>query len=234
MAHSDGSGSGLVNDTEMTALCTRMQVFANAILKAHDLGVKEGPFDEPWSLTYQRQAADIYFDSTPAGYQANLAKVFVACADYLVTTSAPPDLTEDWQIVTQYLLCASTAINEHLETIGHHDENAERRPFKDPVPPEIIRFDLIAGLCSNLGAKRLAEAATALGQHFASDQIVLNDNEVQLLRGVAAGSTTIDLANEHGYSERSMYRLLKDIYKKLGVTSRTEAIGKAAANGWLA
>ena len=233
MAAPDDPILGVVNDTEMQALCIRMQSFARAILKAHDLGIEQGSYDEPWSLRYQREAADIYFDSTPAGYQANIAKVFVACADHLATNPSPPELVDDWFIVTSYLRSASTAINEHLEALGLDDDGLARRPFKNPTAPEIIRFDLIAGLCSTQGARRLDEAASALLGHFDSDATVLNEQETTLLRGVATGTATVDLAMEHGYSERSMYRILKDIYKKLGVSSRTEAIRKAAANGWL-
>jgi DNA-binding CsgD family transcriptional regulator len=43
----------------------------------------------------------------------------------------------------------------------------------------------------------------------------LTDDEIAWLRHLSEGNTVTDLADRVGYSERMMYRLLADIYKRL-------------------
>lgn len=57
---------------------------------------------------------------------------------------------------------------------------------------------------------------------------VVGTEEVAWLRSLAAGTTVAQLAVVSGYAERSMYRLLRDLYERLGVTNRHEAIVVAA------
>jgi DNA-binding NarL/FixJ family response regulator len=61
----------------------------------------------------------------------------------------------------------------------------------------------------------------------------LTEEQVQWLRELASGVTIAQLANQAGYSERAMYRLLNNLYERLGVTNRTEALIKANSYGWL-
>ena len=49
----------------------------------------------------------------------------------------------------------------------------------------------------------------------------------------AGGSTVAALANQAGYSERAMFRLLHGLYQRLGVRTRTEALIRAHERGWL-
>lgn len=53
------------------------------------------------------------------------------------------------------------------------------------------------------------------------------------LRSLAAGATVSRLAGQAGYSERAMYRLLRALYRDLGVDSRVEALILAHDQGWL-
>jgi len=61
----------------------------------------------------------------------------------------------------------------------------------------------------------------------------LPPDELQWLRLLAEGMTVARLANEAGYSERAMYRLLGSLYRKLGVHNRVQAILLAQRQGWL-
>jgi DNA-binding NarL/FixJ family response regulator len=58
-------------------------------------------------------------------------------------------------------------------------------------------------------------------------------HEAGWLRALAAGSTVADLASAHAYSEREMYRLLADVYDRLGVGGRIPALMLAARYGLL-
>jgi DNA-binding NarL/FixJ family response regulator len=57
--------------------------------------------------------------------------------------------------------------------------------------------------------------------------------EVEWLRALSQGMTVAQLAEHVGYSERAMYRLLREVYARMNVANRTEAVVKASREGWL-
>lgn len=65
------------------------------------------------------------------------------------------------------------------------------------------------------------------------DVDALEPSEVAWLRGLANGATVRHLANEAGYSERMMFRLLNNLYHRLEVNTRTEALFLARERGWI-
>jgi DNA-binding NarL/FixJ family response regulator len=61
----------------------------------------------------------------------------------------------------------------------------------------------------------------------------LADDEVDWLRKLAHGATVAQLAAESFHSERDMYRVLRRLYSRIGVSSRAEAIVAATRLGVL-
>jgi DNA-binding NarL/FixJ family response regulator len=57
--------------------------------------------------------------------------------------------------------------------------------------------------------------------------------EIEWLRELARGTTVARLAERAGYSERAMFRLLKGLYRQMGVKTRTEALIRAHQENWL-
>jgi DNA-binding NarL/FixJ family response regulator len=57
--------------------------------------------------------------------------------------------------------------------------------------------------------------------------------ERRWLRALSAGATVNRLAAEVGYSERMMFRLLRELYVRIGAQGRTDALIMAQAKGWL-
>ena len=57
--------------------------------------------------------------------------------------------------------------------------------------------------------------------------------EIRWLQMMAKGKTVAELAGLIGYSEREMFRLLRQLYDHMGVRNRTEALLKAARCGVL-
>jgi DNA-binding NarL/FixJ family response regulator len=53
------------------------------------------------------------------------------------------------------------------------------------------------------------------------------------LRDLAGGMTVADLAAKSGYSERMMFRLLREVYSRFGVRTKVEALLLAREQGWL-
>jgi DNA-binding NarL/FixJ family response regulator len=59
------------------------------------------------------------------------------------------------------------------------------------------------------------------------------DQYLEWLRTLSRGVSIVELANTIGYSERAMYRQLRDLYVTMGVSNRTEALMKASRHGWV-
>lgn len=78
-----------------------------------------------------------------------------------------------------------------------------------------------------------AEVLTALARESVAGSRVPSSAQLSWLRQLAAGTTVEQLADGAGYSERAMYRLLKALYREMGVRTRLEAIMRAQDLGWL-
>jgi len=63
--------------------------------------------------------------------------------------------------------------------------------------------------------------------------IALSIRELEVLRAVAKGKRSKEIAHDLGITERTVKAHLASIYNKLGVDSRAAAIAIAAQNGWL-
>lgn len=79
------------------------------------------------------------------------------------------------------------------------------------------------------------EVVRALTKSPAADKepSSLESRQVEWLRALSNGITITQLAESAGYSERAMYRLLRDLYQRMRVANRTEAVLKASRAGWL-
>nr|WP_062342824.1 response regulator transcription factor [Herbidospora sakaeratensis] len=62
---------------------------------------------------------------------------------------------------------------------------------------------------------------------------LLSPRELEWLRHLSTGATVADLAERAGYSERMMFRLLRDLYKRMRAGNRTEALLLAREHGWI-
>ncbi|MFB9687905.1 DNA-binding response regulator [Amycolatopsis plumensis] len=74
---------------------------------------------------------------------------------------------------------------------------------------------------------------TALATALPAQGAPLTAEQLSWLRQLSAGSTVARLADRAGYSEREMFRLLKTLYRELGVDGRMQAILRAQESGWL-
>jgi len=60
---------------------------------------------------------------------------------------------------------------------------------------------------------------------------VVSVQEAQWLQALATGQTVADLARSAGYSERELYRRLRNVYGRLGAAGRAEALVRATYLG---
>lgn len=79
------------------------------------------------------------------------------------------------------------------------------------------------------------EVVRALGERWRSSpsEAKVSDREIGWLQTLAKGVTISQLAEQSGYSERAMFRLLRELYERMEVGNRTEALMRAHERGWL-
>ena len=65
------------------------------------------------------------------------------------------------------------------------------------------------------------------------DEMVPSPQEIGWLRELASGTTVARLADRAGYSERAMFRLLRELYIRIGARNRTEALMRSHERGWI-
>lgn len=78
-----------------------------------------------------------------------------------------------------------------------------------------------------------AAVVTALATGPPAPPPMLTPVQLSWLRQLSTGSTVAQLAGRAGYSEREMFRLLKALYREMGVDDRIRAILRAQEFGWL-
>ncbi len=217
--------------------CGRIVGFARAILEAHKLGVVEGHHELPWTAEYHRDAVRVYATSLPALYQLCVRDLFRDSAEVMAGETVPGHLVEDWMIVRSYMISAGSAMSAHyaaLASVRSKPDVSSSGEFAiGESLPMVIRFDLLAQLTTSEGARRLERAAVTVRDHVELSLPALDDVERQMLIQLNAGTAIVDMAADLGYSERSMYRLLAQLWHKLGVPDRKEGIRRAAEGGLL-
>jgi two-component system, NarL family, response regulator LiaR len=109
--------------------------------------------------------------------------------------------------------------------------------LKTTDPDDLVRsVKLIAAGCKvpapDVAARVLAQV-TSGKQTSAGDQVeLLTEREMAVLRLTAHGWTNKAIAAELQISDRTVQGHLANIYSKLGVATRTEAVTKAFKLGW--
>jgi NarL family two-component system response regulator YdfI len=80
----------------------------------------------------------------------------------------------------------------------------------------------------------MARVLSSIGEAQGAQEIVeLTAREQEVLRGVAQGERSKEIALRLGITERTIKAHLASIYNKLGVDGRAAAIAVAAQKGWL-
>jgi DNA-binding NarL/FixJ family response regulator len=92
-------------------------------------------------------------------------------------------------------------------------------------------FEEVLGGFSVLPVEVVQALAVPHGE--TGDGVQLTSTELSWLRELRGGTTVSQLAERSGYSERAMFRQLRELYAKLRVKNRTEALLVAHRQGWL-
>lgn len=212
----------------------RISSFAASIEEAHALGFGPGRHDELWGREFHRDAIWVWEQTLPWAYLGPLARGFCDIALHMGEHAAPKGPPESWAIVAEYLHTAGTVLLDHAPTDMAKIADAQRMGERTP---SVVRFDELAKLASADGAARLRLAGEDVARHVEPATRhappTLSDEELSILRSLAAGRRMVEIAEDHGFSERSLYRLLRDIWETLGATSRMEGLAIAIREGLL-
>lgn len=185
-----------------------------------------------------------------------LRRGFVTLLDETGFLPAEPEDVADWvsDPDNRVLLLAAAGIDEVGLVI---DLTAKRDDvvlvvLLPEVTPRIVRDAVLAGVTSvtSWDASRdevvsLLHAAMASrsvvptsmlqglikGARVKQGSVDITREEEEWLRALARGETVSQLAGRIAYSEREVYRLLRALYERLGVRSRTEALVWAVQHG---
>jgi DNA-binding NarL/FixJ family response regulator len=149
------------------------------------------------------------------------------------------DAADDWGILKRLLQA-----NEHVLIITllsdnnlHSYARAVRTGAISAVARHASADDIRAVVLEAIKGRSLLPIevtrllTTSAGLLELPDQ--LEQRDIEWLRTLAQGASVAQLAESAGYSERAMYRLLRDVYARLGARNRTEAVAMASRNGWL-
>lgn len=189
--------------------------------------------------------ASVAIVDSAASYRAGLAAALAAArhspvaegdlAEAVVVTVHMPDachlldtLVEEGKVVVALLPDPSPASHAHALSHGVAGTAAW-----EADPAEIVRIvtDAIAGWCRLPGPVATALASEWPGAHLPRPDVT--SDEVSWLVDLAAGKTVSRLADDSGFSERAMFRRLHELYTRLGVNGRAEAILAAERLGLL-
>lgn len=211
----------------------RVRRYGEAIAQGHTFGIEAGEHTELHTLSYQRAATPIYAETLPWSYLTELAAKFNEAAAQMAMVEVPDNVAGPWETVRSYLRSATTALTEAAPG-PPKTATPEDIATIAPTTPPVMRFGHLARIVHPNGARQLIAAARAVEQACGEDdECPLSEQEKSWMVRIINGDRTLDIAEDDGYSERSLYRALSDLWERLGVDNRLEAIALVTDNGWL-
>lgn len=118
-------------------------------------------------------------------------------------------------------------------------EHAINLGVKGYMPKNTDVDQLIAGIESvakggtSLHPDILSQLMQGMAQQKEDDADRLTERELKIVKGLAEGETTAEIAEVLYVSERTVRRYLDTIYAKLGVSDRAQAVAEAMRRGYV-
>jgi DNA-binding NarL/FixJ family response regulator len=147
----------------------------------------------------------------------------------------------DWAVLAE--VCKADSMATLLVALLEDDSTAAgvravrvgaRSVLTRQASAEVLRRTVSATIEGQAVLPAPVAAALVVGIGIdATSALVLSAERLSWLRALAAGSTVAQLADQAGYSERAMFRLLRSLYRDMGVGGRVEALMRAQEQGWL-
>lgn len=142
-------------------------------------------------------------------------------------------------------LCSIMADAADIAVIGLVDAQSDLYRLAKDLAPDLLVLDVEmlgcewtpgAGLGERIWFSRQVIAMLADQVHRKTagggENVLLTEREVDVLQALAGGRRNVDIAEELGISMNTVQFHLKNIYSKLNVSNRSEAILWAVHNGF--
>nr|MCU0475870.1 response regulator transcription factor [Anaerolineae bacterium] len=94
--------------------------------------------------------------------------------------------------------------------------------------------ELLRAVYEVAGGGKAFDAATLRAARAHTDDAPLSEREAEVLRLASRGQTNKEIGQALFISDRTVQAHLRNIYEKLGVNTRTEAVTLALQRGWIA
>jgi DNA-binding NarL/FixJ family response regulator len=144
----------------------------------------------------------------------------------------------EWQLLARLRTAATAVPVVALVDAGtvRHGVEAIRAGARSVLPRDVAADVLRRAVDVTMDGQTVLPAAAAsllavAGLGAAADAVPAD--RIGWLRLLASGGTVAELAAQAGYSERAMFRLLRDLYREMGARNRVEAIMLARDRGWV-
>jgi len=126
-------------------------------------------------------------------------------------------------------ILALTAYNEPAYVHALLDAGADGFILKTAELAELLR-----AIHEVAGGGKAFDAGTLRAASQAETLETLSDRELEVLRLASRGMTNKEIGRDLFISDRTVQGHLRNIFEKLGVASRTEAVTLALQRGWIA
>jgi len=142
----------------------------------------------------------------------------------------------DWVLLEQ--LCAVggaqlviALLDDESPVVG---ARAVRIGARSVLPRDVSMTTLLRTVEATISGQAVmpASVAATLADDPRGGERAPSAEQLSWLRQLASGTTVAQLAEQAGYSERAMFRLLQALYRQMGVATRLQAIMRAKEAGW--
>jgi DNA-binding NarL/FixJ family response regulator len=150
------------------------------------------------------------------------------------------DSTDDWKLLSQLgkanahvlvvAILADTSVRSYLQAILAGAVTAVPRNALPETVRQLIEA-VVAG--RSVLPVEVVRALASPRAAAAENHDLPSPREIDWLRQLASGTTVAQVADSAGFSERAMFRLLRELYSRMGTRNRTEALMLAKERGWL-
>lgn len=179
-----------------------------------------------------------------AAYRRGLEEAFVGAGHRVAAEEAEADLVlvswrsvgdcgrlESWAAQSRVLALVSPGDAETVAHALHHGAIAAVEWRADTA--RIVEVAEAAARGDALLPSETARALPNSGGDPHAERPFVDEEEAEWLEALARGATVVSLADDYGYSERVMFRRLRDLYERLGASNRSEAMINAVRFGLL-
>lgn len=212
------------------SFAVRIAHFAECVAEAHRLGHGPGESRKPWGIGFQRRACLIYRQTLSAEYLRGVADASGYCAELMLGAVPEDGVAADWKIVAEFLRSTSRALREVPEIAEVAPEAGAAEI--GPVPPAVLRYELLAELLNSQGVARLRDAAGAVTRCCEPHvQVVPTAQELEWIISVAAHEPVAELAKRNETTTRGMYRRIEKRWERLGVANQVQGVALAVQRG---